>query len=51
MGINDLVLKKWQELQSQYNYPVDSFGARIKDNEEGKHKIWTELGMYAYMKK
>ena len=51
MAVSDAVLSKWQELQSQYNYPVDSFGGRIEESEKNKFKMWEDLGLYAFMKK
>ena len=50
MAINENVLKKWREVQSQYSHPVDSFGSEIKPKETDKYKMWEDLGLYAYMK-
>ncbi len=50
MAVSENVLKKWKEVQSQYPYPVDSFGTEIKPEEKDKYKIWEDLGLYAHMK-
>jgi hypothetical protein len=51
MSMSDEELKRWREIQSKYEYPVDPYGERISEDDQERFTLWEDLGLYAYLKK
>lgn len=49
MAIDPTVRKNWEELQSQYNYPVDALGRPIDTADQQTLQAWQDEGIDNFM--
>lgn len=49
MSIDPNVKANWQELQSQYDYPVDAMGRPINPGDEETLRVWREEGIDGFV--
>ncbi len=45
MPLDEMVKKNWQDLQSQYNHPVDAMGRPIDPSDTDTLNVWREEGI------
>ena len=49
MPMDPAIKKNWEELQGQYNYPVDALGRPIDDGDEETLNVWRSEGLDGFM--